>query len=295
MNNQWRMGRKLKLNNKVPVIMLCISVLGFLCFYFFPFVFSLAYALTDNPINLAFVGLNNFIDLFHNKYFLLGLKNTIIFMLISIPLNMLLSLVVALIINKLKIYRNYFSLIFLIPLVIPSATTAFFWENLFSVDGIANKYLSVLGIEKIDWFQSRYGMFVMIMIFLWKNIGYNMALFVSGLNNIPSSYYECADVEGANAFQKFTKITMVYLAPTSFLILIMTFVNSFKIFKEIYIITGEYPHESLYVLQHYMNNMFLSLNYSKLVSAVYVLTVVIVLFMSVIFKVESKVSQDLRN
>ncbi|OZV13124.1 sugar ABC transporter permease [Tissierella sp. P1] len=285
----------MKKNNRIPIIMLSISLLGFSFFYLFPFIFSLVYGLTDNPINMKFVGLKNFIDLFQNQYFLLGLKNTAIFMVVSVPLNMLLSLFIALAINKLTKYRNQFSIVFLIPLVIPSATIAFFWENLFSVNGFVNKYLSTFGMDKIDWFQSKYGMLVMIFIFLWKNIGYNMALFISGLNNIPEEYYECADIEGANWFYKFTRITLLYLMPTIFLVLIMTFVNSFKVFKEIYIITGEYPHESLYVLQHYMNNMFLSLNYSKLVSAVYILTIVIVFFVAMVFKAENKLAEDLRS
>lgn len=275
-------------------MMLSVSLLGFSFFYLFPFVFSLAYGLADNPINMKFVGMKNFIDLFHNQYFMLGLKNTAVFMLVSIPLNIMLSLVIALIINRLTEYRNIFSLVFLIPLVIPSATTAFFWGNIFSLHGPVNKYLQMFGIAGVDCFQSEYGMFVMILIFLWKSIGYNMALFISGLNNIPVQYYECASVEGACAFWKFTKLTLVYLTPTSFLVLIMTFVNSFKVFKEIYIITGEYPHDSLYVLQHYMNNMFLSLNYSKLVSAVYVLTVVIVFFVAGVFRLENKSSKELR-
>ncbi len=281
-------------NNRIPVIMLSISILGFSFFYIFPFVFSLAYGLVDNPISMKFVGIKNFVDLFHNQYFMLGLKNTATFMLASIPLNILLSLAVALIINKLTKYRNIFSLVFLIPLVIPSATTAFFWVNIFGLYGAFNKYLNIFGIAGSDWFQSEYGMLVMIVIFLWKSIGYNMALFISGLNNIPGQYYECACVEGAGALWKFTRITAVYLMPTSFLVLIMTFVNSFKVFKEIYIITGEYPYESIYVLQHYMNNMFLSLNYSKLVSAVYILTVVIVFFVAGVFRLENRVSRHLR-
>ena len=120
-----------------------------------------------------------------------------------------------------------------------------------------------------------------------------MALFISGLGSIPEEYYECADVEGAGRLWKFRNITYVYLTPITFLVLIMTFVNSFKVFKEIYIMTGEYPPDSLYVLQHYMNNMFLSLNYSKLVSATYILTIVIVLFVVCIFRAERKLSEDL--
>lgn len=283
----------MKTNNRVPITMILISIIGFSLFYFLPFAFSLVYALTNNPIQFEFVGLQNFIDLFNNSFFLLGLRNTLTFMAISIPLNIILSLILALIIKRLNIFTNFYTLIFLTPLVIPSATTAFFWEKFFSVNGVLNRFLYGFGVERIDWFQSDYGMFVMVFIFLWKNIGYNMVLFISGLNNIPKSYYEAAEVEGANNSQLFTKITFIYLMPTSFLVLIMTFVNSFNIFREIYIITGRHPHENLYVLQHFMNNMFFSLNYSRLASASYIITLLIVIFIGIIFVVENKVSKDL--
>lgn len=286
-------NRKL-IENRIPIVMLGISVMGFLIFYLFPFFFSFLYALIDNPIRRQFVGVQNFIDLAYNPYFLKGLKNTAVFMIISIPLNMLCSLGIALFVNKAGKLNRWFSLVFLIPLVIPSATTAFFWENIFGQYGVLNKVLDKFGIQGIDWIQSKYGLSVMILIFLWKNIGYNMAIFLNGLNNIPEEYYECASVEGAGKLWKFRKITITYLTPTTFLVLIMSFVNSFKVFKEIYIITGEYPPDSLYLLQHYMNNMFLSLNYSKLVSAVYILTLIIVIFVAGIFNVENRISSNLR-
>lgn len=286
-----RTGKK---ENRKLILMLGISFIGFSIFYLFPFLFSFSYALIDNPIRRQFVGMQNFIELFHNPYFLKGLRNTAVFMVISIPLNMLCSLGIAVFINKLGKLNRWFSLVFLIPLVIPSATTAFFWKNIFSQYGVLNKILAVFGIQGIDWIQSEYGLCVMILIFLWKNIGYNMTLFLSGLSNIPEEYYECASVEGAGKAWQFGKITWTYLTPTTFLVLIMSFVNSFKVFKEIYIMTGEYPPDSLYLLQHYMNNMFLSLNYSKLVSAVYILTVIIVIFVAGIFKTENRISRNLR-
>lgn len=288
------MKTKSNLNgNRLPWIMLLVSLSGFCFFYLVPFVVSSFYSLVDNPIHREYCGLQNYIALFQNPYFLRGLKNTAWFMVISIPLNMILSLCVALIVKNMKIYSNYFSLIFLIPLAIPSATSAFFWENFFGQHGTLNRILSVFPMENVDWLNSSYGLVVMVVIFVWKNIGYNMALFISGLSSIPEEYYECADVEGTGKFWKFKNITLAYLTPTTFLVLIMTFINSFKVFKEIYIITGEYPPDSLYVLQHYMNNMFLSLNYSKLVSATYILTIVIVLFVFCIFRAEKKFSENL--
>lgn len=281
------------MNSIIPYIMLFISLSGFCFFYLIPFLLSFSYSVVDNPVSGRFCGLRNYRDLFQNAYFLRGLKNTAFFMAISIPLNIVLSLGVAMAVRNRKAYSDYFGLIFLIPLAIPSATSAFFWENFFGLHGTLNKFLAVFRVEGIDWLDGEYGMVVIIIIFIWKNIGYNMALFISGLGSIPEEYYECADTEGAGGFWKFRNITLAYLTPTTFLVLIMTFVNSFKVFKEIYIITGEYPPDSLYVLQHYMNNMFLSLNYSKLVSATYILTTVIVLMVVCIFRVERKASENL--
>ncbi len=272
--------------------MLAISLVGFTLFYLAPFLLSFTYALIDNHIHASFVGLRNFKELFQNKFFLMGLKNTVCFMLICIPLNMLLSLLLALKLSKTLRGQKYIILIFLIPLVIPSATTAFFWDKLFAEYGTFNQLLQNISLEGIDWFQSKYGMVIMILIFLWKNIGYNMLLFFSGLRNIPEEYYECAMLEGACKWQQFRSITFVYLQPTFLLVFIMTFVNSFKIFKEIYIITGEYPHESLYILQHYMNNMFLILNYPKLVSSSYIVTAAIVVIVTVVFLLERRVSKE---
>lgn len=285
--------RKMR-KNMIPLVMLGISFLGFALFYLLPFLLSSAYAMVDNPIRMKPVGLQNFRELFQNPYFMRGLSNTAVFMGISIPLNMLLSLLAALLVNQLKKWSSFLGLVFLIPLVLPTATVAFFWENIFDIHGILNRFLDALGIEGIDWLQSKYALLVMVLVFLWKNIGYNMALFINGLNNIPEEYYECASVEGATSLWKFRKVTLVYLTPTAFLVFIMSFVNAFKVFKEIYIMTGQYPSDSLYLLQHYMNNMFLSLNYPKLVSAVYILTAVIVVLVVCVFGAERRVSKNLR-
>lgn len=280
-------------NQVLPWLMLLGSVVGFCLFYLVPFVVSFFYSVVDNPIHGVFCGFQNYKELFQNPYFLRGLKNTVTFMAVSIPLNMVLSLIVALVIHNMKQYPKMFSLIFLIPLAIPSATSAFFWESFWGLHGAFNKFLSIFHINGVDWLNSEYSMMVMVIIFIWKNVGYNMALYLSGLSSIPQQYYEYADVEGAGTWWKFRNITWVYLTPTTFLVLIMTFVNSFKIFKEIYIITGEYPPEGLYVLQHYMNNMFLSLNYSKLASAVYILTIASVLLVACLFRTERKLSKNL--
>lgn len=122
----------------------------------------------------------------------------------------------------------------------------------------------------------------MIYIFIWKNIGYNTILFTAGLYSIPTTYYESAAIEGANGIARFKYITWVYLLPTTVLVFIMSIINSFKVFKEIYLIAGGYPHESIYMIQHYMNNMFLSLNYQKLSTAAYILVTFILILMFIL-------------
>ncbi len=276
-------------NRLLPWGMLSVSFIGFCLFYLVPFLAAFLYSMWDNPINREYCGFKNYRELFQNPYFLRGLKNTAVFMAVSIPLNVVLSFVVASAVRSIKRFPRFFSLVFLIPYIIPSATSAFFWKNFFSLNGTLNQWLAWLHMDSIDWLNSRYSMGVIVLLFLWKNVGYNMTLFLSGLENVPGEYYEYAAVEGAGRFWKFRHVTLVYLTPTSFLVLIMSLVNSFRVFKEIYIITGEYPPEGLYVLQHFMNNMFLSLDYSRLTSAVYILTAMIVFLVVILFLAERKV------
>lgn len=267
------------------------GLIGFIIFYIWPFFISLGYAFLDKPVNGSFVGLKNFLDLFANKAYLKGLMNTLRFIGISVPLNMALSLGIAMLINKLRRLGELFSLIFLIPLVIPSGSMVSFWKSLFAYDGALNGLLNTFGVAKINWLDSSLALFVMVLIFVWKNLGYNMVLYLAGLGNIPKDYYEAASVDGAKPWQAFRHITLPHLAPTSVLVLIMSIINSFKVFKEIYLITGSYPHDSIYTLQHFMNNMFSSLNYPKLTTATTVLVVIIALFTQTLLRLERKAAE----
>lgn len=266
------------------------GLLGFALFYILPFCVSFGYAFLSRPVNGSFVGLKNFAELFVNRAYLKGLINTLRFIGISVPLNMGLSLGIAMLIGKLKKRRELFSLIFLIPLVIPSGSMVFFWKSLFSYDGALNGLLTAAGIAKINWLDSSLALFVMVLIFVWKNLGYNMVLYLTGLNNIPKDYYEAASVDGAKPWGAFWHITLPQLATTSVLVLIMSIINSFKVFREIYLITGSYPHDSIYTLQHFMNNMFSSLNYPRLTTATTVLVVIIAVFTQSLLNLERRAS-----
>jgi len=263
---------------------------GFSVFFIIPFIISLCYAFLDRPVGGSFVGFDNFISLFANKAYRLGLSNTLRFIAFSVPLNMGLSLCVAMMINRLRRHKEWFSLIFLIPLVIPSGSMAFFWKVVFAWDGALNGWLAHFHISRINWLDSNLAFFVMVFIFIWKNLGYNMVLFMAGLGAIPREYSEAAILDGAGAWFVFRRITLPNLAPTLILTLLMSIINSFKVFREIYLITGSYPHESIYTLQHFMNNMFASLNYPRLTTATTLLVALLAVFIHILLKKERSLS-----
>lgn len=273
------------------IMFLLPGLIGFIVFYIWPFCISLGYAFMDKPVNGSFAGFKNFIELFKNRAYLKGLFNTFKFIGLSVPLNMGLSMGIAMLISKMKRHRELYSLIFLIPLVVPSGSMVSFWKTLFSYDGALNGLLNSAGIDKLNWLDSGLAMFVMVLIFVWKNLGYNMVLYLSGLSGIPKDYYEAAWVDGAKPWEAFRYITLPHLASTSVLVLIMSIINSFKVFKEIYLITGSYPNESIYTLQHFMNNMFSSLNYPKLTTATTILVVIIAVFTQFLLRLERRSAQ----
>ncbi|HYE67218.1 MAG TPA: sugar ABC transporter permease [Anaerovoracaceae bacterium] len=280
-----------KLRIEPAILFILLGSAGLALFYIWPFLLSLWYAFMDKPANGSFVGLKNFIDLFHNKPYLQGLRNTVIFIGISVPLGMSLSLIVAMLIHRVKNHKELFALIFLIPLVIPSGSMVFFWKALFLNEGSINGILNSVGLHEVNWLESSAALYVIILIFLWKNLGYNMVLFMAGLHNIPKEYYEAAAVDGSNAFQTFFQITLPSLIPMTVLVVIMSVINSFKVFKEIYLITGSYPHKSIYMLQHFMNNMFYSLNYQKLTTATSIMVLIITLLVLFLFRFERRAGQ----
>jgi multiple sugar transport system permease protein len=265
------------------------GLLGFTLFFSAPFCLSLWYAFINKPTDGSFVGLANFIALFQNQAYRRGLFNTIRFIAVAAPLTMGFSLIIAMMISTIHKRRELFTLLFLVPLVVPSGSMVFFWKSLFAYDGVLNGMIKALGAEKIDWLDTSRAFFVMVLIFIWKNLGYNMVLYLSGLGNIPKDFYEAAWIDGASFRHGFVYITLPSLMPTSVLVLTMTIINSFKIFKEIYLITGTYPHESIYTLQHFMNNQFASLNYPRLTSAATVLVLIIALFTQALLRLERSI------
>ncbi|MCX7747398.1 MAG: sugar ABC transporter permease [Clostridia bacterium] len=274
---------------KIALFFLAPSVFGFLIFFFVPFILGLYYSMVDSPIRGKFVGLSNYYQLITNPVLLKACYNTFVFTSISVPLNIGISLTLAILLNKIKYFRNILRTAFVIPLVVPVASVVLVWQVIFDIHGPLNYLLHTMGFSNIDWMKTNWARIVVVVVYLWKNLGYNMILFLAGLNNIPPEYYESAEIDGAGTLRKFFSITMVCLTPTTFFVFIISIINSFKVFRETYLISGAYPQDGIYMLQHYMNNMFASLDYQKLTSAAFIMAIFIYLLVVVLYRLERKI------
>ena len=287
--------KKLKEKTKDFLRSLCFlfpSLLGVGLFFILPFGVVVYYSLIDGVGSRNFVGLSNFIKLFHNSAFIMAAKNTLKFSFTAVPLAVVLAMALALMLECRIPLKSQFRTFFLSPMMVPVASVVLIWQVLFNYNGTINEFLLLFGADKIDWLQSEYCQLVVLVLFLWKNLGYNMILFMSGLANIPKELLEVADVEGASSAYKFFAIKLRYLSPTILFVAILSLINSFKVFREVYLLTGDYPYEKLYMLQHFMNNTFRSLDYQKLSAAAVVMAIVMVVLIALLFIAEDWFGKD---
>ena len=268
------------------------SLIGVGVFFIVPFGVVVYYSMIDGVGSRNFVFLENFIKLFNNSAFIMAAKNTLQFSAIAVPLAVILAIVLALMLECRIPMKSQFRTFFLSPMMVPVASVVLIWQVLFNYNGTINEFLALFDIAKIDWLQSDHCQAVVIILFLWKNLGYNMILFMAGLANIPKELLEVADVEGASEWYKFFAIKLRYLSPTVLFVTILSLINSFKVFREVYLLTGDYPYEKLYMLQHFMNNTFKSLDYQKLSAAAVVMALVMVGLIARLFSAEDELGKD---
>ena len=270
------------------------SLLGVILFFFLPLLMLLKTSFQKSSTNTELVGTLNYERVLTNEAFKDASFNTLTFALLAVPLAVLLALLLAMLLNTGLPGKSAFRSILLNPMMVPVASVVLIWQVFFSYNGVVNGWTaSLLGWSKIDWLKSDYAQIVILLMFLWKNLGYNMVLFLAALNNIPTEILESAMMDGAGAFKRFFSIKLYYLSPTIFFVAIMSLVNSFKIFREVYLLTGDYPYDSLYMLQHFMNNAFTKLDYSKLSAGAIIMTVVMGAIVGGLFFAESKLDSNI--
>ena len=284
-----RRTRKLKISSGAYI---APSFIGVLLFFILPFMVVIYYSLVDNPISGNFVFLENFKNIIANAAFQKAVRSTFLFAAVAVPLAVVLSLLLAIVLEAKLPFRSQFRTFFLSPMMVPVASIVLIWQVLFHYNGAVNDILGVFGIDKIDWLKSDYGLIVIVILFLWKNLGYNMILFMAALASIPKDILEVATLESAKPLQTFFYIKIRYLSSTLLFVTIMSLINSFKIFREVYLLTGNYPVDTIYTLQHFMNNKFGSLDYQTLSAAAILMSLVMIVIIGILFIVENHFGKD---
>ena len=283
------MKHRLSLKRYHYLLFFLPSLLGMLAFYLVPYLASFWYAVTD--AQGTFVGMSNFEDVLTSSSFLTAVGNTARFMVVCVPLNIVVPFLLAYLLYRGGKQGSPLVTLFLLPLVIPTGATVFFWRVIFDEYGLVNNIITRLGGQSIHWFQSEAALWVIVLAFLCKNIGFNLVLFLTGLGYIPREYYEVAAVEGAGWWKTLRSITLVYLAPSFSMVFLMSIINSFKIFREIFLLFGNYPYQSIYMLQHYMNNQFAAANLQKLSAASTVVSLIIAVVVFLLLRGQKRLTK----
>lgn len=253
---------------------MAVSLVGVSAFFLVPFIETVRRSFYDTR-GKNFVGLDSYRSVLGNSAFRLAAANTAKFAVVCIPLLLVISLVVALLIRAVRPRGRTFKTTYLLPMAVPVASIVLLWQVMFHKNGLANTVLAALGAQPVDFMGTSAAFWVLIFTYLWKNNGYDMILWLTGLDGINENLYEAARVDGANSWQCFRYITLPSLLPTVGLVSILSLLNGFKVFREAYLVAGSYPHDSIYLLQHLFNNWFRELDVSRLCAAATLLCVVL--------------------
>ncbi len=260
------------------------NILGFLLFSMIPTLASfgisfLDWGLLNSP---SFIGFTNYRELFTDDVFWLALKNTASYSFIKVPLNLMLSLLLAILLNKQLHGRNFFRSIAFLPSVCSSVAVALIWTPLLesSENGLINHVLSLLGINVIPFLVSPFwAMPSVILVGLWKELGYFMVIFLAGLQGIPRSYYEAASIDGANSRDVFFHITIPLISPTTFFALTTSLIGSFQIFDLTSVLTKGGPANATNTLVMYIYQngfQFFRMGYASALSLILFITIFII-------------------
>lgn len=232
----------------MPYLLVSPYIIHFILFVAFPVIFSIV--LTFHKWNIIspmeYTGLSNYIRLFRDEVFLKSLGNTLIFLVIHIPLQIIVALFLAQILNQNIKFRGFFRAAFFLPVVVSGVVVTILWQQLYGFDtGLLNRLLVSIGLNKVGWLTDpQIAMPSIALMATWKNVGLYIVLFLVGLQTVPTQYYEAADIEGANKWQKFFKITLPMINPTIFMVVILSTIGGFSLFIEPYIMTGGGPLNS---------------------------------------------------
>ena len=275
--------RKQRRNKNIACLYFLLpSFLGVIVFVLAPFADVCRRSLTT-AVTGEFRGIDNYKQVFENKAFWLAAGNTAKFVLVCLPLLIGLGLIIACFLSRFT-RIHFLKSAFLFPMAVPAATVVLVWKLVFDRQGVLNLFLTRLGeaaysagvlqsapVFDIDYMGTGAAFWVLVFSYIWKNLGYTVVLWLTGILSISTQIREAARVDGAGEFTCFVRIIMPNLRPVLYTITVLSFLNTFKAFREAYLVAGSYPDESMYLLQHLFNNWFTNLDFDKMAAAAVIL------------------------
>ena len=244
-----------------PYLYILPALLIIVVFRLIPILLSFLVSFYEWTINGAgdFIGISNYSRLLSDPAFWQSMLNTFYLVIFVVPLSLILSLIFANLLNSITHLKSFFRTVYYIPTVTSMVAVSIVWKLIFNQQtGLINYLLGLIGIEPLGWLAESRGIFQLIfgdgiptwaggpslalvsiiIVTIWKGLGYNTIIYLAGLQNIPNTYYEAASIDGASKFTKFFKITLPMVSPTTFYVLMMTTIVTFQVFSQIYLMTG---------------------------------------------------------
>lgn len=265
-------GRRYRGKQRAFLCFLFPSFAGVLLFVLLPFSDVIKRSF-QTAVTGEFTGLRNYGVIFQNQAFVLAVKNTARFTMVCIPLLVLVGLLVAFPLSAMK-DGAFIKSVYLFPLAMPTATIVLIWKMVFYRQGFLNLLLARLGeatgfwgAVAVDYLGTGASFWVLVASYLWKNTGYTVVLWLAGILAIPNELLDAARVDGAGRWKCIRYIILPNLKGSFYTIVILSFLNSFKIYREAYLVAGSYPQEDIYLLQHLFNNWFVNLEFDKMAAA----------------------------
>jgi len=233
------------------------AMLGFFLFMLYPMLSGILMSFTKwgGFGSQEWIGIANYVKMFNDKHFIIAVWNTIYYTLGILTIGVPLALILAVFLNqKFLKGRNFFRAIYYLPVISMMVAVSMLWKWLLSTNhGLVNYFIELVGLSPVNWLlDPRWAMSGLILMSIWKGTGFNMVIFLAGLQGIPQVYYEVADIDGANWWHKFRHVTLPLLSPATFFIIITTMIHSFQIFQQAYIMTEGGPQEATTTIVYYV-------------------------------------------
>ncbi len=254
------MKKKISKESLAAIIFLTPSFLGFLIFFLFPVLFSLILSfakwdMSSGISNIQFIGLHNFKSIFKDIWFKDSMKNSLIFTVSTVAIGVSISLVLAVILTRAAFFKQTLKAMMFLPYISSTVAIAIVWMIMLQPKfGPVNQFLLSIGVDKPPYWLAdmKWAMPALSAMYIWQNLGYNMVVYIAGLSGVPVDLYEAAEIDGAGALSKFRYVTIPMVSPTTFFLVIMGIINSFKVFDQVNVLTQGGPGTSTTVLSLYI-------------------------------------------